>query len=573
MTSKTLHKWQRDGLEIILDRVLQGKRDGSVEAGVGSGKTRFSALFAKALLTRQTCEAVIVLTINRRCVRQWYSELRRQGIHLRALTGNSGLREGLPNDVQGYITTYHSLGSFPDLHEAFCGAKRTLAIFDEVHHLGDPEGSKSDWGGKAKQAFDSAVFRLSLSGTYFRSASSERIPFAEYQPVEGRNDQFVFSPHVKYTYGESVADALCRRVVFKPWDGQINFRREGDPAFQTARFDDPIEERQCGLRLRAALTVGPDNRMIDDMLFSANRMLGDLRRAGHANAGGIIVCTDTYQARDIKGALKAATGEEAVLVLSDEEGSSQAIDAYEKGYAPWIIAVRMVSEGVDIPRLRVCVYLANVTERLFFNQTVGRIVRTRDGPAGEAYLYYPGDERLIDLAEEIEKDVLHFLTLRKAKPRDASSSERLFGDLDAGPVSGEEQENIVAGERFTPTDIDIAEQMRLNHPDLAGLSIKSIAELVQDVRGSKRREFEREEAPPDDHDTLRAKAHRRTAYWAKLTGREHDKLNVESNKAAGIFTVKNATVQQLRRKLAYVEEQIAIARNGQAEKWFDDDDN
>ena len=42
-----------------------------------------------------------------------------------------------------------------------------------------------------------------------------------------------------------------------------------------------------------------------------------------------------------------------------------------------MVAVRMVSEGVDVPRLAVGVYATTTTTPLFFAQAVGRFVRAR----------------------------------------------------------------------------------------------------------------------------------------------------------------------------------------------------
>ena len=55
---------------------------------------------------------------------------------------------------------------------------------------------------------------------------------------------------------------------------------------------------------------------------------------------------------------------------------------------PWIVAVRMVSEGVDIPRLAGGVYATNTLTDLFFRQAVGRLEQvvgtTVEGPVGSA---------------------------------------------------------------------------------------------------------------------------------------------------------------------------------------------
>ena len=41
----------------------------------------------------------------------------------------------------------------------------------------------------------------------------------------------------------------------------------------------------------------------------------------------------------------------------------------------WLVSVNMISEGVDIPRLRTIIYLPKATTELAFRQAVGRVVR------------------------------------------------------------------------------------------------------------------------------------------------------------------------------------------------------
>jgi superfamily II DNA or RNA helicase len=55
----------------------------------------------------------------------------------------------------------------------------------------------------------------------------------------------------------------------------------------------------------------------------------------------------------------------------------------------------MVSEGVDIPRLRVGVYATNTVTELFFRQAVGRLVRWNARLGRQAaYMFIPDDVRL-----------------------------------------------------------------------------------------------------------------------------------------------------------------------------------
>ncbi len=96
------------------------------------------------------------------------------------------------------------------------------------------------------------------------------------------------------------------------------------------------------------------------------------------------------------------------MVLSDDPGASDRISQYSEGTSRWMVAVRMVSEGVDVPRLSVGVYATSASTPLFFAQAAGRFVRSRR--AGEtASIFLPSVPNLLLLASEMEAQRNHVL--------------------------------------------------------------------------------------------------------------------------------------------------------------------
>jgi hypothetical protein len=73
-----------------------------------------------------------------------------------------------------------------------------------------------------------------------------------------------------------------------------------------------------------------------------------------------------------------------------------------------MVAVRMVSEGVDIPRLAVGVYATSASTPLFFAQAIGRFVRARR-PGETATVFLPSVGQLLELASEMEAERDHVL--------------------------------------------------------------------------------------------------------------------------------------------------------------------
>jgi hypothetical protein len=80
-----------------------------------------------------------------------------------------------------------------------------------------------------------------------------------------------------------------------------------------------------------------------------------------------------------------------------------------------MVAVRMVSEGVDVPRLAVGVYATSVSTALFFAQAVGRFVRVRQ--RGEtASVFVPSVPVLLGFAAELEAERDHVVRVLDRDP-------------------------------------------------------------------------------------------------------------------------------------------------------------
>ena len=171
--------------------------------------------------------------------------------------------------------------------------------------------------------------------------------------------------------------------------------------------------------------LAPDGDWIPAVLRAADQRLTEVRR--HVpDAGGLVIATNKTTARAYAQQLKALTGEPVAIVLSDEKEASDRIAAFSAGTDRWLVAVRMVSEGVDVPRLSVGVYATNASTPLFFAQAIGRFVRARK--RGEsASVFLPNVPILMKLAEQLELERDHALD------RD-TSDEDAQGGLDDGAL-------------------------------------------------------------------------------------------------------------------------------------------
>ncbi|NLG54588.1 MAG: ATP-dependent helicase, partial [Rhodococcus sp.] len=208
-----------------------------------------------------------------------------------------------------------------------------------------------------------------------------------------------------YGYSDALADGVVRPVVFLAYSGEARWRNSAGDEF-TARLGEPLSAEQTARAWRTALD--PEGEWIPAVLHSADVRLGQLRAGGMPDAGGLVIATDQTVARAYAKLLASLTGEEPALVLSDDPSASRRIAEFAASNQKWMVAVRMVSEGVDVPRLAVGVYATSASTPLYFAQAIGRFVRSRR--KGEtASVFLPSVPVLLDLASQLEAQRDHVL--------------------------------------------------------------------------------------------------------------------------------------------------------------------
>jgi superfamily II DNA or RNA helicase len=391
--SRPLRAWQRSALARYL---AAAPRDFLAVATPGAGKTAFALRVAAELLADRVVTSVTVVAPTEHLKHQWAASAASVGIALdpefRNATGATS------SDYTGIVVTYAGVAAHPVLHRNRTENRRTLVILDEVHHAGDARS----WGEAVREAFEPATRRLTLTGTPFRSDDNP-IPFVDYVPdadgsLRSRADH-------AYGYAEALADNVVRPVVFLAYSGVSSWRTSAGEEF-TARLGEPLTAEQTARAWRTALD--PAGEWIPAVLAAADRRLDGHRAGGMPDAGGLVIASDQTAARAYTAILARITGTQPVVVLSDEPGSSMRIARFAESEDRWMVAVRMVSEGVDVPRLAVGVYATSAATPLFFAQAVGRFVRSRR-PGETASVFVPSVPVLLGLASELEAQRDHVL--------------------------------------------------------------------------------------------------------------------------------------------------------------------
>jgi superfamily II DNA or RNA helicase len=392
-TFPPLRAWQR---KAMVGYLRSRSEDYMAVATPGAGKTTFALRIAAELLNDGTVDAVTVVAPTEHLKTQWAQSAARVGIQLDAAFRNADLHSS--SDFHGAVVTYAQVGIAPHVHRRRTMTRRTFVILDEVHHAGD---SRS-WGDGIKAAFDGAVRRLSLTGTPFRSDENP-IPFVVYE--RGGDGLQRSKADSVYGYGDALREGVVRPVIFLAYSGETRWRTSAGDEL-AARLGEPMTQDLVAQAWRTALD--PTGDWMVQVLRAADARLQVKRAGGMPDAGGLVIATDQQTARSYAKLIERVTGEKAVVVLSDDAGASDRIAAFGASDQRWMVAVRMVSEGVDIPRLAVGVYATSASTPLYFAQAIGRFVRARR-PGETASVFLPSVPHLLGLASEMEAERNHVL--------------------------------------------------------------------------------------------------------------------------------------------------------------------
>lgn len=552
-TSARLRAWQAAAVQLYRD---QQPRDFLAVATPGAGKTTFALRIAAELLNAKTVNRIIVVVPTEHLKTQWADAAAKVGLQLDP--SGSGGRRGRSREFDGMAVTYAGVSMRAWHYEAVTLATPTLVIFDEIHHAGD---SRS-WGDAITEAFGHATRRLALTGTPFRSDDIP-IPFVRYD--EQPDGSLISHADFIYGYAEALRDHVVRPVVFMNYGGPMRWRTSSGDEI-AANLGEAMTKDLTAQAWRTALD--PQGEWVGSVLGAADRRLSEVRR--HLpDAGGLVIAANQSTARAYAAVLAQISGTKPTLVLSDDATSSAKIEQFASDESRWMVAVRMVSEGVDVPRLAVGVYATSTSTPLFFAQVVGRFVRARR--RGElATIFLPTVPIILAHAASIERQRDHVLGRPKhpeavdiwaeteALMEHANSQERASDDLlnQYEAVSSEAVFDHVLfdsqayGLHAAPTSDDEADYLGL--PGL--LESDQVAQLLAERqrRQAKRHErvMRKEKVSPEQalHRQLadkRKELNSLVAQYARLKGMPHSHVHAGLRRECGGPALGQATSAQI----------------------------
>lgn len=547
----------RDWQQRLLDEA--GAWDGGarlIVASPGSGKTTATgALVARHFARHPTRrQQLIVICPSTELRYQWADSLADWGIHLNPEWSGT---EPWSADYHGVSLTYAGLSSSAtELVLRKLIRPGAVVVLDEVHHAAE----QRSWGAALAKAFQYASLVVALSGTPFRS-DGRRIPFIRY------DEHDVAVADFDYGYGHAVHDRICRPVNFHVRTGDVEWFSDDEYA---AHFDDDVPDEIARQRLRAALA--PDHEHVQGSLTDAHERLLALR-ASEPDAAGLAICIDAPHARSVAAALHEIAGEAPELIISAEVSAHERLRHFRNSQQPWVVSVRMISEGVDIPRLTVLAMLTTVRTDLHFRQAVGRVIRTRAGqpPERPADVFLLGDPAIRRLAEQMEEEQRPGLKHRAARPSNLEPGHHApHREVITTDSSSRRDGLIIAGVHYTPQEVTQAQTMLSFLPagtDIAGVlqGLRATAAQAPAASHATGPAADGPQAPAyQEAAALKRELNRLAAALVKarsyMPGYDQREANREINEHIGVYTRRNASVEQLRLAVQYCKDTLKQLR-------------
>lgn len=410
-----LRQWQHECLSATLQQYNSGQSHFLCLATPGAGKTFMASILAKQLLEANQIDFIFCFSPSLIVSTDFQVEIEKQT--QRRLDGKLGAY-GCSITYQGMLTLGQEFWQLFDQYRVF-------VIFDEIHHCaGSDFHNANAWGQIILSKIqDRAAYTLALSGTPWRSDNAP-IALSRY-----RLDNNTI--HCDYQYGlsKAITDGVCRTPRLILIDNDHIQLHSKDETREYRSFSELLEQTECSYQ-----QIIENDDLISYTLKQASVKLDRIRQTV-ANAGGLIVAASVSHARKIKSILQYELGEHASIATYQENDALSVIKNFKYSKDKWIISVGMISEGTNIPRLRVCCHLSRVKTELYFRQILGRILRAT-GQAEEGFLYMPAEPSLIKYAYQLAEDIpsSNVVNTEKMKSRGSKTIQNRSTKRDHLPI-------------------------------------------------------------------------------------------------------------------------------------------
>lgn len=379
-----LRRWQSACIKQAVKQYSSGLPHFLCLATPGAGKTLMASCLAQHLLRAGMIDLVLCFSPSVMVATDFQLSLE---FHTKnRMDGLLGSR--------GQSLTYQAMLHLDDSFWTLFDTHRIFVIFDEIHHCsGQSLENANAWGNKIIRHIQGrAVFTLALTGTPWRS---DKIPIALSNYCHNKKI------HCDFTYGlkQAIQDKACRIPSITLIDNDRIVVTTMNDTKQFSSFDELLKSSECTYQ-----QLIENEELIVYLLAQSSKKLKQIRRT-HLDAGGLIVAATVEHAHKIAELLHYHLGETATIATYLEDDAQQTIHHFRSNQEKWIISVGMISEGTNIPRLRVCCHLTRVKTELHFRQVLGRILRINNQDPGESFLYMPAEPNLTEYANRVLEEI------------------------------------------------------------------------------------------------------------------------------------------------------------------------
>lgn len=412
MNIPALRKWQREAvLSIKSTWAHEPNHRVLIAACPGSGKTIMACAVSVEKLKENVISLIVIVAPTVNIKQQWCDELTKIGIKAHDKADNESMRfrrdrqERIVDSFQAICVTYSQLSNDRELFVEIARSEAILLLSDEVHHADDSES----FGIALEAVAEFARLKLSLSGTPFNS-SGGALAMCPFEIVMNDNGDPIrrAKPIYTYSYGQAVKDGACRPVEF------IKMYGIGRSTYRSIATKENFQKIVDLAKENKTDSIGPlldpNGEFLQAMLKEGLNTLHNIKSKDR-RAGMLVVAKNKEHGEQLVELLSDYCRANpdwrnytVMSVYNDTDKAHKRIADLRNDHTDIVVTVRMISEGVDVKRLRVGIYATDYRTRMFFNQFVGRFVRWEDrlDAAQHCRIIIPAHIDLLIYAREIE---------------------------------------------------------------------------------------------------------------------------------------------------------------------------
>jgi len=379
MSNMTLRCWQSKFHDIIKKKFEQGETNFSLLAAPGSGKTIAVATKIRIMFEQEKIDYVICISPSTNITNTTKDLM--ESVLGRSFDSVCSV---------GVCLTYQKLFHLSKAYFIELKSKRVLLFLDEVHRTAK---EYNKWAHKIEElVIPIADYIIVATGTPTRGDGR---PLS---CVSYNQDGKIVSGY-EYTMSQAVSDGVCRPPVVHLIDSEeisIVSNKNSKKLFLS------INESLTHIKYADILN---NHDFIFAMLNLTFNKLSMVKRV-NPTAACLVIAIDTKHARFIEMIIRNNFNYKVAVVYFDKSDSTEIIKRFNASDDDVLIAVKMVSEGVDINRLQVACYLSNIRTDSYIRQVLGRIQRVRSQDMDKyCYFFTPSHSDILNVIDTVTEFV------------------------------------------------------------------------------------------------------------------------------------------------------------------------